>query len=37
MQCYHAKLCSLIGKAYRVTAATAIKYMNEELSLWDYF
>ena len=31
------KLCSLIGEADGVTVATAIKYVNEELSLWDYF
>lgn len=31
------KLCSLIGEADGVTAATAIKYINEELLLWDYF
>lgn len=31
------KLCSLIGEEDWVTVATAIKYVNEELSLWDYF
>lgn len=31
------KLCSLIGESDGITAATAIKYVNEELLLWDYF